>query len=76
MSRLRVVAEGDGEGPIAFDVACRNALDAALASGAIAVVILYETQRTIGWASVPPSDALCRGMVATVTDMIDPGRDE
>jgi hypothetical protein len=70
MSRLRVVTGDDTQPEVSFSDAARSALEAALASGACAVVILYETPKTIGWAPVPGSDALARGMVDTVRDLL------
>ena len=69
MSGLRIVTGDTGapSGPMAD--AARAALEVALAAGATVVVILYETPRTIGWATVPSSDALLRGMIETVRDM-------
>ncbi len=76
MSRLRVVTAGDAGEAVTFEDAARSSLEAALASGAQAVVILYEVGNVFNWHATPPSEALARGMVDTIHDLMQPGAAE
>ena len=68
MTQLRVISEADGAAPVSFADACRSTLEAVLAKGALAIVILYETSGAIERCSVPPLESIERGMVETVHD--------
>ena len=65
---LRVVRAGDGAEPEdeTMAEAAQRALLAALAEGPVALVILWETPKAVNWCSVPPSQAVERGLIGLV----------
>lgn len=77
MSRLRVVRPGEDGEPVevSFAEAARAALERALAANPTALMILWEAEK-YDWESVPDSCALQLGLLAEVTSLITPPKDE
>lgn len=72
--RLRVVARGDaGPEERGFADYCRALLEEALADGALALVILWETPDAMRWRAAPASIALAKGMVGVLHDELHAG---
>lgn len=63
MARLRVASPGEGQPEAGFADTARAALEQALADGAVALVILYETPGVRDWVAVPPAESVARGLV-------------
>lgn len=65
--RLRVVVKGDsGPEERGFADYCRAMMEEALADGALAVTILWETPDAMRWRAAPASIALAKGMVGVL----------
>lgn len=69
MSKLRVVKPGEPDDTgMTFADACRSGLESALAKGAVAVCIIYETPEVFGTTTIPAIEAVERGLVAAARD--------
>lgn len=64
MARLRVASGADGVPESGFADTARAAMEQALAAGAVALVILYETPAERDWIAVPAAQAVARGLVS------------
>ncbi len=75
MSKIRLIRSGDPtDEDVTFADAARNAVDAAIAAGAIVMLIAYETQERVNYIAVPNSDALARGLARDISVVL--GADE
>jgi hypothetical protein len=74
--RLRVVRKPENGEPIetGFADACRELMDEALADGALAVVVLWESPDAMRWRAAPASMALARGLVRTLSEVLEGDR--
>ena len=70
--RLRVVVKGDsGPEERGFADASRALVEEALADGALALVILWETPDAVRWRAAPASTALAKGLVGLLDEELN-----
>jgi hypothetical protein len=70
--RLRVVVKGDsGPEERGFAEASRALVEEALADGALALVIMWETPDAVRWRAAPASIALAKGLVGLLDEELN-----